>query len=601
LINDILDFSKIEAGQLQLDHTAFRLNDVLENLASLLSGYPDKPGLELVLLPPAGVPGLIGDALRLELVLLNLLSNAYKFTASGEVVVDVTCLDQADDTATLRFSVRDTGIGIPEERQREIFAPFTQADATTTRRYGGTGLGLAIANRLVTLMGGELALTSTPGRGSEFFFTLTFECDALIDGSPTDLAGLHALVVDSHPRGLEALRRCGAVLGWEMAAAATSDEAQAVIDRRRREDAPLDVVVLDGRMLDEPGLALLAAIATTHPTARRPAMIMMGTSACLMDWRNQPQAARIDGWLTKPVTPITLGEAVRHARQQAGSGEVAVGGGLALNAQQTLAGVRVLVVDDSDTNRDLAESLLVNAGAKVVTAEDGLSALDCLQNHADSLDVVLMDVQMPGLDGHEVTRRYRKQEGGRRLPIIALSAGAYREQREAALAAGMDDYLAKPFDVGQLLDLVRRYAKRPAEPVLGHDDPAPTAVLPAAALPGLDIAEALKVWNDPAIYRRYLQKFVATYGGSGEAIAAQLAQGQAADAGAAAHKLAGAAGTLGLGAVGRCARQVETATLAGDATASVEVAALRDALAVAVASITTYCDASKGEAPGPPP
>jgi|GEM_PF-1585234 len=592
LINDILDFSKIEAGQLQLDPTAFRLNDVLDNLASLLSGYPDKPGLELVLLPPAGVPGLIGDAPRLQQVLLNLLSNAYKFTASGVVVLDVTCLDLTDRTATLRFSVRDTGIGIPEERQREIFAPFTQADATTTRRFGGTGLGLAIANRLVTLMGGELALTSTPGRGSEFFFTLTFECDALADGGPTDLAGLHALVVDSHPRGLEALRRCGAALGWEMAAAATSDEAQAVIDRRRREDAPLDVVVLDGRMLDEPGLALLAANATTGPTARRPAMILMGTSACLMDWRNQTQAAGIDGWLTKPVTPITLGEAVRHARQPAGSGEVAAGGGLALNAQQTLAGVRVLVVDDSDINRDLAESLLVNAGATVVTAEDGLSALDCLQNQADRLDVVLMDVQMPGLDGHEVTRRYRKQEGGRRLPIIALSAGAYSEQREAALAAGMDDYLAKPFEVDHLLKIVSQHAHRPAEPAPSEAEP-----------PGLAVAEALKVWNDPAIYLRYLQKFVDTYGGSPETMAALLEEREWANASAAAHKLAGAAGSLGLNDVWRCARQLENAALASDAvTASEELKALRDALAVALMSIAAYGaahpEAATGQEPG---
>ena len=601
LINDILDFSKVEAGQLQLDPTAFRLNDVLDNLASLLSGYPDKPGLEVVLLPAAGVPGLMGDASRLQQVLLNLLSNAYKFTAEGEVVLDVICLDQTDHTATLRFQVRDTGIGIPAERQREIFAPFTQADATTTRRFGGTGLGLAIANRLVTLMGGELALTSTPGQGSEFFFTLTFECNALVDGGPTDLAGLHALVVDSHPPGLEALRRCGAALGWEMAAVATSDEAQAVIERRRREDAPLDVVVLDGQMLDEPGLALLATIATTRLTARRPAMILMGTSACLMDWRNQPEADQIDGWLTKPVTPNSLAELVRHVRQRAGSGEVAVGGGLDLNAQQTLAGVRVLVVDDNDINRDLAESLLLNAGAMVVTAEDGQQALECLRQQSHQLDVVLLDVQMPGLDGHAVTRQYRQLEGNRRLPIIALSAGAYREQREAALTAGMDDYLAKPFDVGQLLKLVRRYAKRRAEPVLGLDGLAPAAAPSAAALPGLDIAEALKVWNDPVIYRRYLQKFVATYGESGEAIAAWLAQGQAVEASAAAHKLAGAAGTLGLSSVERCARQLETAALAGDASASVEVGALRESLAVAVASITAYCDASKGEVPGPPP
>ncbi|MFM8445423.1 MAG: response regulator [Methylococcus sp.] len=601
LINDILDFSKIEAGQFQLDHTAFRLNDVLDNLASLLSGYPGKPGLELVLLPPAGVPGLIGDAPRLEQVLLNLLSNAYKFTASGEVVVDVTCLAQTDHTAILRFSVRDTGIGIPEERQREIFAPFTQADATTTRRFGGTGLGLAIANRLVTLMGGELAVTSMSGQGSEFYFTLTFECDALVNGSPTDLAGLHALVVDSHPRGLEALRRCGAALGWDMASAAALEETLTIIDRCRLEYPPLDVLVLDGRMLNEPGLALLAAIANTRPSAVQPVVIVMGTPGFLMEWRNHPGAAQIDGWLTKPVTPITLGEAVRQVRQRADSGEVTAGGGHALNPQQTLAGVRVLVVDDNDINRDLAESLLAQAGAKVVTAEDGLAALDCLRQRADQLDVVLLDVQMPGLDGHAVTRQYRQHEGDRRLPIIALSAGAYSEQREAALAAGMDDYLAKPFDVGQLLDLVRRYAKRPAEPVLGLDGPAPAAAPPAAALPGLDIAEALKVWNDPVIYRRYLQKFVATYGGSGEAIAARLAQGQAADASAAAHKLAGAAGSLGLTMVGRCAKQLETAALAGDATANGEVAALREALAVALTSITAYCDTSTGETSAPPP
>lgn len=600
LINDILDFSKVEAGQLQLDPTAFRLNDVLDNLASLLSGYPDKPGLEVVLLPAAGVPGLIGDAQRLLQVLLNLLSNAYKFTPSGEVVLEVACLELTDRTATLRFSVRDTGIGIPEERQREIFAPFTQADATTTRRFGGTGLGLAIANRLVTLMGGELALISTPGQGSEFFFTLTFECDALVEGSPTDLAGLHALVVDSHPWGLEALHRCGAVLGWDVSTAASPDEALSVIDQRRREESPLDLVVLDGRMLNERGLALLTAIGETRLNVASPIVLLLGSPGFLMNCRNHPVATRIDGWLTKPITPSTLGEVVQHTRRHADSNETPDGGDHALDATLPLAGVRVLVVDDSDINRDLAETLLTQAGATVVTAEDGWSALDWLEHHADQLDVVLLDVQMPGLDGHEVTRRYRELKGDRQLPIIALSAGAYSEQREAALAAGMDDYLAKPFEVEQLLELVRQHAKRSAEPARGLDDPASkTTPEPITAeLPGLAVAEALKVWNDPAIYRRYLQKFVATYGGSAESMAAMLAQGQAADTSAAAHKLAGAAGSLGLTAVGRCARQLETAALADEAAAHDGVAALRDSLAVAVASIAAYVNEPAGPESG---
>ena len=596
LINDILDFSKIEASQLELEHTPFRLSGLWNTLASLLSGYPEKPAVEIVLMPPpCAVPGLVGDALRLEQVLLNLLSNAYKFTETGSVILSVDCQASTDKAVTLRFTVRDTGIGIAEDHLESIFSAFAQADSSIARRFGGTGLGLAICRRLVALMGGTLSVTSRLGSGSEFAFSLTFERDASAVEPPKSLAGLRALVVDDHPEALTALKESAAHLGWDVDGVASGAAALTAIGQLNP-SRPYAVLVVDARMPDQDGLATVAAIRATWPALNRPTVIMLVTPAVREGWQTSSEAGHVDGLLTKPVTPAALYEAVIQARR----GGAVDCGGVRLpdvaRTGQSAKGLRILVVDDSEINRELAETLLVDEGATVYTAADGQSAVNWLQQRAETVDIVLMDVQMPGMDGHEATRRIRQLDAHRRLPIIALSAGAFQEQRVAAQAAGMDDYLAKPFEVEELLAMIRKHTDRgtvtaPAE-VRPESEGRTGAGVPE--FPGLDIQTGLSLWKTPTMYRRYLLLFVDHYSGAARDIAIRWSQGEHAEVSAAAHKLAGGAGNLGLTDVCRIAKQVEQAAAAGSDSTGPLTAVLQEALDVALTSIAGYCDSPAG-------
>ncbi|MFM8442212.1 MAG: response regulator [Methylococcus sp.] len=593
LINDILDFSKIEANQLELEHTPFRLTDLWNNLASLMTGYPEKAAVEIILMPPSPkAPGLLGDALRLEQVLLNLLSNAYKFTEAGTVELKLDCLASTDSTVTLRFAVRDTGIGIAEAHLEKIFSAFAQADSSISRRFGGTGLGLAISRRLVALMGGAMSVSSRPGVGSEFAFTLTFERDVLSGERPIALAGLRALAVDDHPVALMAIQRAGEYLGWKVDTAASGQEALTAIEALTP-DQSYDVLLVDARMPDRDGLTTVTEIRAICAALIQPTVIMLVTPGDRQRWQDPPESGRVDGLLTKPVTPDALYDAVIQARRG-----VTVDPGDSIPASavlrgQGVSGLRILVVDDSEINRELAERLLAEEGATVFTAVNGQAAVDWVRRSEEAADIVLMDVQMPGLDGHEATRLIRQLDS-RRLPIIALSAGAFQEQRAAALAAGMDDYLAKPFEVEDLLAMIRKHAGPGI--VAASSTGAPNFKRQGAAeipeLPGLDIPKGLKLWKTPEMYRRYLRIFVEHYGGAARDIVIRWDRGEHAVVAAAAHKLAGAAGNLGLTEVGRIARQVEQAAADGsDATGPLK-AALQDALDVALVSIAVYCGRS---------
>lgn len=591
LINDILDFSKIEANQLELEHAPFRLTDLWDNLASLLSGYPEKAAVEIVLMPPPrAAPGLVGDALRLEQVLLNLLSNAYKFTAAGTVILTLDCLALTDKAVTLRFAVRDTGIGIAEDHLETIFSAFAQADSSITRRFGGTGLGLAISRQLVALMGGTLSVTSRPGVGSEFAFSLTFARDASASETLNSLAGLRALVVDDHPEALTALQQSAVYLGWDVDGVASGASALTAIGQLNP-NRPYAVLVVDARMPGLDGLATVAAIRATWPALIRPTVIMLVTPAVREGWQGSPEAAQVDGLLTKPVTPASLHDAVIQARR----GGAVDSGGTRLPAVarkgQWARGLRVLVVDDSEINRELAESILIDEGATVYTATDGQSAVNWLRQRAETVDIVLMDVQMPGMDGHEATRRIRQLDAHRRLPIIALSAGAFQEQQAAALAAGMDDYLAKPFEAEELLAMIRKHTGLGA--VAAPAEAGPESEGRSGAhmpeFPGLDVLTGLSLWKTPTMYRRYLQLFVDHYSGAARDIVIRWGQGEHAEVSAAAHKLAGGAGNLGLTEVCRIAKQVEQAAASGSDTTGPLTAVLQAALDVALASIAGYC------------
>ena len=425
LISDILDVSKIEAGQMMIEQAPFRLMDVIENLSVMLSAAVGEKGIELIIQPPpAGICMLIGDALRLEQVLINLGINAIKFTPVGQVELRTELLSRDNDQIVLRFSVRDTGIGIAPELQDGIFGAFAQADSSTTRRFGGSGLGLTICRQLVHLMGGEIGLASAQEKGSEF-------------------------------------------------------------------------------------------------------------------------------WFTVPLKAAAYGDAVVSNTVQA----------QALTAGLSLQGIRVLVVDDSEINREVAMRILRGQGATVVLAANGQEALDWLQAHPQAIDVVLMDVQMPVMDGIEATRQLRRIPRFADLPIIALTAGAFKAQHDAAEAVGMSHFISKPFDVPNTVALIQRLSRQSAPPALARtaDAPplAPLEPAPASEVLTMDVAQGLKLWLDRASYEKYLQLFVDIYGNTVEAMKQSLALGDLPATRTFAHKLAGVAANLALPEVRRLAVQLE--------------------------------------------
>lgn len=555
IINDILDFSKIEAGRLEVERQPFRLGEILDDLANMMSYAAEGKPVEVVVGPsPALAPTLIGDPLRLRQVLTNLASNGIKFTESGYVAVRVSVIDLSPGEVTLRFSVKDTGIGIPPEKRREIFAPFAQVDASISRRFGGTGLGLAISRRLVELMGGELVLTSEPGRGSEFSFAISFERgveDPALGSAPRTQ---RVLVVDDHPLAREALAAIVAALGWTADVVASGEEAIRVVEDGIAAGKPFDLLLVDWKMPGLDGLAVADAVRhrchdTTHP------IIVMVTAADRDELLAEPESILADAVLTKPVTGSSLLDTVLKLQGSPGT-SIAGRGGIDEQSASPVNGLRVLVVDDSEINREVATRILEGEGARVATAEDGARALEMLCMEPNGFDIVLMDVQMPVMDGYEATRRIRAHEALRGLPVIALTAGAFRSQHDAAMAAGMDAFLAKPFVPEELMSAIARCVR--------HLDPAPARVLQDKVQTDeaelvLDAQRGLNSWRTEAAYTGYLRRFVEQHGRDAERLLALMGESDREGAQACAHKLRGAAGALALMRLARAASELEQA------------------------------------------
>jgi signal transduction histidine kinase/CheY-like chemotaxis protein len=445
ILNDILDFSKMQAGKVELHPVRFELDDVMHSVATIMSVNVGDKELELCMAVEPEVPRvLVGDALRLQQVLVNLAGNAIKFTERGEVSVLVQRMTRSP--LTLRFSVRDTGIGMSQEQLARLFSPFTQGDLSFTRRFGGTGLGLTITKNLIELLGGTIQVDSESGKGSEFRVTLEFK---EAEEAPAALAArssrkLHLLVVDDNRTSRTFIGTTIRGWNWTSDRAASGDEALAKL----RAGTHYDVVLVDSVMPDMDGMATMRAIQELSPV---PVICMLNAYARgkLMEEMAGSSAA---AFLTKPVTASSLFDAVQTALAPT----VPDGGAADVSPMPALDGVRILLVEDNPINQNVARGILEQANAVVSVADNGQLALDQLK--AGAFDLVLMDVQMPVMDGFTATRKIR-QELGLTLPIIAMTAGVMESEREQCTSAGMDDFIAKPIDVEQMFATLARHLK----------------------------------------------------------------------------------------------------------------------------------------------
>lgn len=543
ILNDILDFSKVEAGKMVLERAPFRLNEVLRNVGVILGGYAQDKDIDLLFRVGPGIPdALVGDALRLQQVLINLSGNAAKFTARGQVVVSVALDHAGENEALLRFAVSDSGIGIPPDKLETIFEGFSQAETSTSRRFGGTGLGLAISNRLVELMGGRIAVVSEPGKGSEFSFTIT------LARQPTEAAGtapapagsLRVLVVDDNPVARQILVEMSSSLGWDCSAAGSGAEALQRLGPGAA--SPCDLVLLDWKMpgLDGAATALRMRQLATAP----PAIVLIGAYGR----DDAADGDLFDAVLTQPVTASMVLDAVAAIQ---GGDAVRASKAAPRAAVRRLAGVRLLVAEDNPINQQVAAEILGGEGARVDLVGNGREAVERLSQDGNAYHAVLMDVHMPEMDGYQATREIRSGLGYGNLPIIAMTANALAQDREVCLAAGMNDHVAKPIDVEALVATLTRLLGLTAAPV-ALDDVKAATVPPA----DVDFAAALaRIGGDRRLYGRICRQFVNEQGGAVTSIRAALAQADRDGATRSAHTLKGLAATLGASDLsGRAAR-----------------------------------------------
>ena len=559
IINDILDFSKIEAGKLSMEAIPFDLSQVLDNLASLIGHKVSEKGLEFIFRIEHGLPQtLVGDPLRLGQILLNLTSNSVKFTEQGEVRVDVSSAGYQDGRIKLRFAVSDTGIGLSEEQRGKLFSNFQQADSSITRKYGGTGLGLTISKRLAEMMGGEIGVDSEPGKGSTFWFTAVLPVsDERLRPNviPDDLSGLKVLVVDDNANAREILHQYLEQMGFEVEEVASGEEAVEAAGNG------FDLVLMDWKMGGIDGLeASRRILAGDHPCK-----IIMVSAYGREELQHEAEQIGISAYLVKPVSQSNLFNAIMQAFVSGHEAALPAGLGQMPLAGERLKGAHLLVVEDNEINQQVAQELLERAGFRVDIAENGQVALDKVKKQA--YDGVLMDMQMPVMDGLTASREMRKLPGLAALPIIAMTANAMAGDREACLAAGMNDHVSKPIDLDELFATLNKWVQRRPVTVPGPEQASAAAMetvpLPDA-LPGIDIALGLRrMVGDRKLYRTVLMKFRASQKDVVAQVRGAISQGDQDTAVRLAHTLKGVSASLGAMVLHEQAAQLEAALKSG--------------------------------------
>ena len=586
VINDVLDYSRIEAGKLSLEAIPFDLADVTHKAVGVATLRAEEKNLELVVHIMQGVPRrVIGDPLRLSQILVNLVGNAVKFTETGEVVVTVSPADAPPGRVGLCFEVRDTGIGIPADQRDMLFQPFTQLDDSITRRYGGTGLGLAICAQLVRLMEGRMSLDSEPGLGTRFSFVIhageddTAEPPAAL---PEALVGGHALVIDDNDSTREALLALLEEAGLRARGCASGEAGIALMRETCRAGDRFDVVLLDWRMPGLDGLRTARQLRDMAAELGDVAVLLMISVSAYEEVADKTLEAGIRGLLVKPVSAAALRDALADLSRRGEPTALpahATPTTFKYPAMESIRGARVLVVDDMALNREVARTCLIVAGLQVIEAENGREALEVLA--AEEVELVLMDIQMPVMDGLAATRAIRASPRLAQLPVLAMTAHAMQGDREQSLAAGMNDHLTKPISPETLYAAMLRWIPAGDYGPAAHDTSQQPAedTLALPPLPALDTERGLaNHMGRSGFYRKTLVNFAQTFARVDADIAEALASGDTTGARRLAHSLKSAAATIGAFALSQAARAVEE-MLAGEPGARPDLAPVRAALA----------------------
>ncbi|CAB3793240.1 CHASE domain-containing protein [Pararobbsia alpina] len=554
VLSDILDFSKLDAGKLLLDLHPFDVEALMRELAVVLSGNVGEKNVELLFEIDPALPRILNsDRLRLQQILINLAGNAIKFTLQGEVVVSLRCQGRHGSHVMLEVSVRDTGIGIAPEQLDRIFESFNQAEASTTRRFGGSGLGLSISKRLVTMFGGDLRVESVPGAGSRFTFCISIEAhDALPAAARQPMFGrsLKVLVVDDNPVALQITTTMARDLGWQVEEATTGEDAYLRVMQAQSSGPAFDVVLMDWRMPGMDGLAAAAKLRSAVGVTPPPIVVMLTAFGREVLTRvHATETAPFTDFLIKPITPHQLAEAVA---QVIGVAPIPSGRRVQKARTRRLEGLNLLVVEDNALNRRVADELLSSEGARVSLAECGIDGVNRVLG-GQRFDAVIMDIQMPDIDGMEATRRIRAHAQFGSLPILAMTANASRADRQACLAGGMSEHLGKPIDMEQLIPLLLRLTGRIVETNPENDN-----VEERFARPDIHLSSAIKRFgNDRILYERELANFVPECQRLLNELQEHAARGDTGRMAASLHSIKGVAASLGALSMAQLAGTIE--------------------------------------------
>lgn len=603
IINDILDFSKIEADKLELETAPFSLRHELEQITETFRAKVIEKHVELIVHVPADIPdALLGDALRFRQVITNLVGNAFKFTERGEVVVKAEAVAGSPacqgDEFDLRVSVRDTGIGMTEEQQSRLFAAFSQADTSTTRKYGGTGLGLAISRRLARMMGGDVTLESQPGVGSTFYFTARVGCQegAVVPerAAPSRLAERSVLVVDDSETSRELLDTL--LTSWKIPVETveTAEEGLSILQQRNvaPSPAPVGLVILDWMLPGMDGIDAAARIRAWPETKSLPIIIISAYAGKEEEARCADVGVNV--FLPKPITASSLFDALVeaegakvHARRRA----------LDVPLEREFNGVRVLLAEDNEANQMVATELLARLGIELEIAGDGRQAVVMARQNVGQYAAILMDMQMPEMDGLEATRTLRADPLFRDLPIIAMTANAMKRDLDECLAVGMNDYITKPIDRAVMLATLRRWLPREAPEAAAPSEPpavpADSAELAVPQLDGIQVSATLqRLGLEFSSLRRMLIRFADGQAATLDALRGAVTGGDAATAMRSAHALAGAAGNLGAELLRQAAKALEQAARDGTGSLPDLFTQVEDQAAIVFRSIASLRETS---------